>query len=144
MTQQSRICLGKLALVALLTLPALAGAAPKDPQKFQVFAVENALAGAGYTLDSADGVADASTREALRAFQEEQPGLAATGEIDEPTLLALGVKREDSSYDREAAKRAAEQAKPSYDPTKTAAPAGKAGNGADTPQEEEEGWLFSW
>lgn len=145
MIQQSLRYWGAGLLAVLLAFPALALAAPNDPQKHQIFAVENALSGAGYTVDSADGVVDASTREALRAFQEEQSGLRPSGQIDEDTLVALGVKREDSSYDRAAAQKAAEATKASYDPTKNAAPAGKAGNGKDEPaNEEEEGWLFSW
>lgn len=144
MTRQSRFALAATTLAVFMTLPALATAAPKDPQKHQMFAVENALSGAGYAVGAADGVADESTREALRKFQESQAGLSASGEVDEPTLVALGVKREDNRYDPEAAKKAAEQAKPSYDPTKDAAPAGKAGSGEDAPEEEDEGWLFSW
>lgn len=144
MNQPSRFYRGTAALAGLLSLSTLALAAPGNPQQLQMFAVENALSGAGYPIDSADGVADASTGEALQAFQESQLNLTASGEVDEATLLALGVKRDNGGYDKDMAKKAAAEAKPSYDPTKDAAPAGKAGNGEDVAEEEDEGWLFSW
>lgn len=145
MAQSLRPAWSAALLVLLLAAPALIAAAPSDPRQQQIFAVENALSGAGYSIDSADGSLDDSTREALRSFQQEWPGLTVSGEIDDATLIALGVKRENSGYDREAAKKAAQQVKPSYDPTQDAAPAGKAGSGEDTPvAEEDEGWLFSW
>ncbi|MAL97800.1 MAG: hypothetical protein CL583_05035 [Alteromonadaceae bacterium] len=128
---------------ALLAFSCAVSAAPQDAEKHQIFAVENALAGAGYRISSADGVIDDSTRQALRSFQEQQSGLRPSGEINDDTLVALGVKRESKSYDRQKAEKAAAAVKPSYDPTQEAAPAGKAGNGEDAP-EEESGWLFSW
>lgn len=144
MTQQTKSYRRGVVLPALLALSFTVSAAPQDAAKHQVFAVENALAGAGYKISAADGELDESTRQALRTFQEQQSGLSATGEINEDTLVALGVSRE-SRYDRQQAEKAAAAAKPSYDPTQNAAPAGKAGNGEDTPTDEEDsGWLFSW
>jgi len=61
-----------------------------------VFSAENALYGAGYSIGQADGWIDDSFREALRKFQADRPGLAATGELDSDTLNALGISGQSS------------------------------------------------
>jgi outer membrane biosynthesis protein TonB len=61
-----------------------------------VFSAENALYGAGYSIGQADGWIDDNFREALRQFQTDRPGLAATGELDSDTLNALGISGQSS------------------------------------------------
>jgi putative peptidoglycan binding protein len=61
-----------------------------------VFSAENALYGAGYSIGQADGWIDDNLREALRQFQADRPGLAATGELDSDTLNALGIAGQSS------------------------------------------------
>lgn len=56
-----------------------------------VFAVENALYGAGYSIGQADGWIDDKLHAAVRQYQADRPGLNATGELDSPTLAALGI-----------------------------------------------------
>lgn len=56
-----------------------------------VFSAENALYGAGYGIGQADGWIDDRLRSAIRQYQEGRPGLSATGELDSPTLEALGI-----------------------------------------------------
>lgn len=140
MTQQSRHYGMVTALVVLLSLPAIVWAGPTDPQKHKIFAVENALYGAGYSIYSADGVADNSTREALRAFQQKQPGLKPTGEADEATLKALGVGREYKRADKKVlAIKAPEPAKAATPTVKKAAEEKQA-----IERDKDREWLFSW
>lgn len=140
MTQQSRHYGIVTALAVLLSLPAVVLAGPSDPQKHKIFAVENALYGAGYTIYSADGVADNSTREALRVFQEKQSGLKPTGEMDEATLQALGIGRE---YKRADKKVLAVKAP---EPAKAAAPTVEEAAEERKPieRDKDRDWLFSW
>lgn len=56
-----------------------------------VFAAENALYGAGYGIGEADGWIDERLRAAIRQYQNDRPGLTATGELDSKTLSALGI-----------------------------------------------------
>lgn len=56
-----------------------------------VFSAENALYGAGYNIGEADGWIDDNLRSAIRQFQADRPGLNTTGELDSPTLSALGI-----------------------------------------------------
>lgn len=56
-----------------------------------VFSAENALYGAGYNVGQADGWIDDSLRAAVRQYQSDRPDLSATGELDAPTLNALGI-----------------------------------------------------
>jgi len=72
---------------ALMACPLLAQAASVQT----VFSAENALYGAGYSIGQADGWIDDSLRAAVRQYQAERPGLSATGELDSPTLAALGI-----------------------------------------------------
>lgn len=53
--------------------------------------VQQALNARGYDAGPADGHYGPSTRDALRRFQEAS-GLPRTGELDRPTLAALGVR----------------------------------------------------
>lgn len=77
-------------------------AKPADYQH-SVFAVENALSGAGYDV-KANGVMDADTRKALQAYQNDQQ-LKPTGKINQATKTALGV----GIFDELAAERKAAQ-----------------------------------
>lgn len=52
--------------------------------------VQRALARRGYYSGPIDGVIGAGSRAAIRAFQADH-GLAATGEINGPTVRALGL-----------------------------------------------------
>jgi hypothetical protein len=56
-----------------------------------VFSAENALYGAGYSVGQADGWIDDSLRAAVRQYQADRPDLTATGDLDAPTLDALGI-----------------------------------------------------
>lgn len=77
-----------------------------------VFSAENALYGAGYSIGQADGWIDDRLRSAIKQYQESSPNLSATGELDSPTLDALGIPGGRSELmggnvvaDREAARR---------------------------------------
>jgi len=63
-------------------------AAPGFAQKARTLAVEKQLAELGYMLTKADGVADASTRHAVTAFQKVE-GLKRTGVINAALVKAL-------------------------------------------------------
>lgn len=76
-----------LVAAAVMACPLLAQAASVQT----VFAVENALYGAGYSIGQADGWIDDKLRAAVRQYQADRPGLSASGELDSPTLAALGV-----------------------------------------------------
>jgi hypothetical protein len=56
-----------------------------------VFSAENALYGAGYNAGQADGWIDDSLSAAVTQYQTDHPDLRTTGELDEPTLDALGI-----------------------------------------------------
>lgn len=74
------------ALAVLMTAGGNAAFAAND-----VLAMQNALYGAGYNIDSADGQMGPSTRSALEAFQKDHPDLKPTGELDAATKEALGM-----------------------------------------------------
>lgn len=78
--------------VAAMTLYPVAQAASVDT----IFAVENALYGAGYKVGQADGWLDVDLRSALRQYQSDQSRLTATGELDSDTLASLGIISQDS------------------------------------------------
>ena len=59
--------------------------------KSDMRAVEEALQAKGYKPGKIDGVADDSTRGAVRAFQKDN-GFAMTGMVDQKTADRLGVK----------------------------------------------------
>lgn len=69
-------------VVAPVVAPAPRGASP--------VAVQRQLAARGYYQGAIDGIFGPGSRAALRAFQADT-GLAATGEINGPTLRALGL-----------------------------------------------------
>ena len=111
-----------------------------------VLAAENALYGAGYDVGKADGQMDNQLRTAIKSFQNEQSGLNASGELDDETLTALGVK-----WDASAA--AETQQKAPSEPAKSQASSQQAESQPEQqPQEQEEqkeeeddeGWLFVW
>lgn len=55
-----------------------------------IFSAENALYGAGYDIGRADGWFDKDLRSAVRSYQQSS-GLTVSGQLDNPTLSALGV-----------------------------------------------------
>ncbi|BES72646.1 hypothetical protein RE428_36640 [Marinobacter nanhaiticus D15-8W] len=57
----------------------------------EVLALQNALYGAGYDIDNANGQMGPSTRSALEAFQKDHAGLKPTGQLDDATKEALGM-----------------------------------------------------
>ncbi len=61
------------------------------PSEHEIYAVQNALYGAGFAVDQANGKMDSSTHKALRAYQKSHK-LKVTGDIDNQTLIDLGVK----------------------------------------------------
>lgn len=56
-----------------------------------VFSAENALYGAGYSIGKADGWIDDRLRAAIRQYQSGHSDLGVSGELDAPTLAALGI-----------------------------------------------------
>ncbi|PAV26014.1 peptidoglycan-binding protein [Tamilnaduibacter salinus] len=74
-------------LAGLLTFGLAGSAAAAD----EIFAAQNALYGAGYDIDSADGQMGPSTRSALEQFQQDHPDLQVTGELNDDTREALGL-----------------------------------------------------
>lgn len=77
-----------------LALCLVCSSASASPSKQEIFAVQNALYGAGYSIDHADGKMDASTHKALKAYQQKN-SLKVTGDIDNQTMVNLGVKVSD-------------------------------------------------
>lgn len=87
----------RLAVAPLLKSASVAAAFMACPLLAQgasvqtVFAAENALYGAGYSIGQADGWIDDKLRAAVRQYQSERSSLSATGELDSQTLTALGI-----------------------------------------------------
>lgn len=71
---------------ALLVFGAMSASAADD-----VFALQNALYGAGYNINSVDGQMGSGTLGALKAFQKDQSSLKVTGQLDKATKKALGM-----------------------------------------------------
>ena len=73
--------------------PPTASADPKKPalDKHDIQQAQVLLKVAGYDPGSADGALGERTRAALRQYQQAN-GLPATGELDQATQKALGVK----------------------------------------------------
>ncbi|TBW56224.1 peptidoglycan-binding protein [Marinobacter halodurans] len=124
------------ALAALVTF----GGAPAHAAD-DVFALQNALYGAGYRIDSADGQMGPSTQSALEAFQKDHAGLKVTGKLDQATKEALGM------VSVQVAK--ADVAKPTPAPAKQAKkadepkPAATDDESGDAVEEDDDGgWLF--
>ena len=78
-----------------LAIPILTGLLLITPlysaTRAEVRAAQEALSDKGYDPGPADGLMGPRTRGAARAFQRDQ-GLAVTGQLDDRTLVALGVK----------------------------------------------------
>ncbi|MGQ7275417.1 peptidoglycan-binding domain-containing protein [Marinobacter sp. V034] len=72
---------------AMLSVGAVSTAQAAD----DVLALQNALYGAGYDIDNANGKMGASTQAALLAFQKDHANLKASGSLDTPTKEALGL-----------------------------------------------------
>lgn len=79
------------AAAAGLALSLACTMAMASPSQHEVFAVQNALYGAGFAVDHVDGKMGPATQQALRAYQEKHH-LKVTGNIDNQTLIDLGVK----------------------------------------------------
>jgi len=85
----TKLSLGAVASgLALCLACSTASAAPSE---HEVLAVQNALYGAGFAVDQANGKMDSSTHKALKAYQKSHK-LKVTGDIDNRTLIDLGVK----------------------------------------------------
>ncbi|WP_165857049.1 peptidoglycan-binding domain-containing protein [Marinobacter sp. JSM 1782161] len=78
-----------LASGALVAAMSLTGAPAWAAQ--EVLALQNALYGAGYDIEQADGRMGPSTVSALKAFQTDHPELQVSGKLDDPTKKALGM-----------------------------------------------------
>ena len=88
---------GSLFLLLALHLPALSQSAKPNLRE-----AERLLSRMGYWLTKADGVADASTRHAITAFQKVE-GLKRTGTLNAATMAALRKgKRPEPRYPGEA------------------------------------------
>ncbi|MGB1950676.1 MAG: peptidoglycan-binding protein, partial [Marinobacter sp.] len=57
-----------------------------------IFSAENALYGAGYDIGRADGWIDDTLRRAIRQYQTDTGELTVSGNLDAPTLDALGIR----------------------------------------------------
>ncbi len=57
-----------------------------------IFSAENALYGAGYDIGRADGWIDDTLRRAIRKYQADTDELTVSGNLDAPTLDALGIR----------------------------------------------------
>ncbi|MEQ5836886.1 peptidoglycan-binding domain-containing protein [Marinobacter sp. NFXS9] len=124
------------ALAALVTLGGAPAYAADD-----VFALQNALYGAGYRIDSVDGQMGPSTKSALEAFQKDHAGLKATGKLDQATKEALGmVSVQIAEADVAQSKPApAKQAEKANEPK----PAAAEEDSEDAVEEDDDGgWLF--
>ncbi|ROT96248.1 peptidoglycan-binding protein [Marinobacter sp. R17] len=123
------------ALAALVTLGGAPAYAADD-----VFALQNALYGAGYRIDSVDGQMGPSTKSALEAFQKDHAGLKATGKLDQATKEALGM------VSVQVAEADVAQSKPA--PAKQAKQADEPKPAADeeaedaVEEDDDGGWLF--
>jgi peptidoglycan hydrolase-like protein with peptidoglycan-binding domain len=62
-----------------------------SPRRDLVRQVQERLQTVGFNPGTIDGAMGSQTQQALRWFQNAQ-GLRATGDLDEPTLNALGVR----------------------------------------------------
>ncbi len=82
--------------IASVTAAVAAGSVAQASSVQTVYSAENALYGAGYNIGEADGWIDDNLRSAVRQYQTDRPGLSATGELDSPTLAALGISGNDS------------------------------------------------
>ncbi|MEC7377775.1 MAG: peptidoglycan-binding protein [Pseudomonadota bacterium] len=78
-----------LATTLLLSYASVGHAQPGQTEQV-IFSAENALYGAGYDIGRADGWFDNDLHNAVRAYQKAS-GLAVNGNLDNPTLSALGV-----------------------------------------------------
>lgn len=79
------------AAAAGLALSLACTTAMATPSEHEIFAVQNALYGAGFAVDHVDGKMGPATQQALRAYQQKRH-LKVTGAIDAETLVDLGVK----------------------------------------------------
>lgn len=83
-------------VIAILTAAAGLGTAQAAEPEKVIFAVENALYGAGHDIGRADGWIDEQLRTAIRAYQDKN-GLQTNGNLDAATLEALGVAKTSSA-----------------------------------------------
>lgn len=125
------------AMAALLSMGGAPAFAAND-----VLALQNALYGAGYDIDSADGQMGPSTRAALEAFQKDQSSLKVTGKLDDATKEALGMVSVDvaaASTTRAAPAKSAPAQKAKAEP----APKPKQDESEEAVEEDDDGgWLF--
>lgn len=121
-----------------LTLSGAWAQNPSDP----VLAAENALYGAGYDIGQADGQMDAKLQSAIEQFQQKQAGLAATGELNDETLYALGVKWDEKTPEEK--QKAQEELKKKAAEAAAKAEAEEEKKDTGSSDQEEEGWLFVW
>ena len=122
-----------LAMLASQTLPALA----EQTRSHTVFALEHALVGVGYELNPVDGIMDPVTEQALRDYQSKHANLAPTGQIDDATLMALGIQPTNATS----------QAQPDTTTTASATttdadPAPQESSEADQDKGEGRSWFF--
>jgi len=75
----------------------------------QIYALESALYGAGYSIKKVDGVLDSATKKAIKKFQQDDPKLLATGKINAKVLASLGIDAAQSFDSVETATQAAEE-----------------------------------
>ncbi|WP_148861815.1 peptidoglycan-binding domain-containing protein [Marinobacter fonticola] len=105
-------------------------------------ALQNALYGAGYSIDRADGQMGPSTRSALEAFQKDHSDLKSTGQLDEATKEALGMVSVKVAA-APASSRKAASSKPAVSEQAKADPQPAEAESEDGVEEEDDGsWLF--
>jgi peptidoglycan hydrolase-like protein with peptidoglycan-binding domain len=86
----------RVSVITMLTAATCLGTAHAAETEKVIFAAENALYGAGHDIGRADGWFDEQLRTAIRAYQNEN-GLQTNGNLDAPTLKALGVTKASSA-----------------------------------------------
>ncbi|MGP4845665.1 peptidoglycan-binding domain-containing protein [Marinobacter sp. 1Y8] len=122
---------------AMVTFGAVSTAQAAD----DVFALQNALYGAGYDIENTNGKMGASTQAALLAFQKDHANLKASGSLDMPTKEALGLVVASSAQTKSAPAKAAPKAAASAPAKATPKPAEPEED--DVIEEDDDGgWSF--
>lgn len=122
---------------AMVTFGAVSSAQAAD----DVLALQNALYGAGYDIENANGKMGASTQAALLAFQKDHTNLKASGSLDKPTKEALGLIVASTGQTRAApAKAAPKSAKAA--PAKAAPKPAEPEEDDVIEEDDDGGWSF--
>ena len=69
---------------------------PAQLSRDEIMRAQQALDQKGFQVGKADGIVGQRTKQALNKFQQKQ-GLKQTGQLDQPTLSALGISQNPST-----------------------------------------------